>query len=374
MKTDFSCIICVADINITNALDQCLAELALPEVFVQRAKQISLEDKHGFLGRQITNLEESRAMIYRIYIPSEYETGLVNRIIDATDLKMGGRGCLIVQHIDSYRYNRPSFISDITEKLDKLCGKLGKASQKEHALISCIVPRGEGDAIAEALLELGICVPIIFYGTGVGLRDRLGLLRITVPIEKEVIWFIVPAADAILVEKIIIPRAGLDIPGKGFLYTMYIHAPVVNLRVRHGKRAHAATMEQIIAALDEVRGSSDWRRFGSRKHDPAGKNRSSSTRALFFIGEEEDVELFRKIAIENGARGATLNELELRSYAAKTQEAAKKSHSRLLCDIVTTKTVEEGIMEQIAKTDLLSGDRHCVLKTFDVEMPSIIRK
>jgi hypothetical protein len=133
-------------------------------------------------------------------------------------------------------------------------------------------------------------------------------------------------------------------------------------------------MEQIIAALDEVRGSSDWRRFGSRKLDSAGKNRSSSTRALFFIGEEEDVEIFRNVAIESGARGATLNELDLRSYAAKTQEEAKKSHSRLLCDIVTTREVEGKIMEQIAKTDLLEGNRHCALKTFDVEMPSLIRK
>jgi hypothetical protein len=371
MKDDFSCIICVADINITDALDQSLAELALPEVFIQRAKQMSLEDKHGFLGRQITKLEESRAAIYRIYVPSEYEIGLVNRIVDATDLKMGGRGCIIVQHIDNYRSNR--LLYD-TEKLDKICGRSGRALQKEHALISCIVPRGQGDSLAEALLELGICVPVVFFGTGVGLRDRLGLMRITVPVEKEILWFIVPASDAILVEKIIIPHAGLDIPGRGFLYTMYIHAPVVNLRVRHGKRAHAATMEQIIAALDEVRGSSDWRRFGSRKHDLAGRNRSSSTRALFFIGEEGDVETFRKVAMDNGARGATLNELELRSYTALTQDEAKESHSRLLCDIVTTRAVEEKIMEHISKTNLLESDRHCGLKTFDVEMPSVIRK
>jgi len=133
-------------------------------------------------------------------------------------------------------------------------------------------------------------------------------------------------------------------------------------------------MEQIIAALDEVRGSSDWRRFGSRKHDAASRNRSSSTRALFFIGEEEDVEIFRKVAIESGARGATLNELELRTYTAQTQDEAKESHSRLLCDIVITKAVEEKIMENIAKTNLLDGSRHCGLKTFDVEMPSVIRK
>jgi hypothetical protein len=372
MTTDFSSILCVADMNIAEALDQCLAELALPEVFIQRVKQMSLEDKNGLLGlRPVTKLEENRAVLYRMYIPSEYETGLVNRIVDATDLKMGGRGCILIQHVDHYRSGTLHYN---IEKLDKLCGRSVITAQKEHALISCIVPRGQGDSLAQALLELGICVPIIFYGTGRGLRDKLGLMRITVPIEKEIIWFIVPASDAILVEKIIIPRAGLDIPGRGFLYTMYIHAPVVNLRVRHGKRIHAATMEQIIAALDEVRGSSDWRRFGSRKHEAANKNRSTSTRALFFVGEEDDVETFRKAAMENGARGATLNELEMRSYTDETQDEAKESHLRLLCDIVTTKTTEEKIIEYITQSNLFGSGKHCALKALDVEMPSVIRK
>jgi hypothetical protein len=370
-KTDFSTILCVADINITKALDQCLEELALPEVFVQRVKQMSLKDRNGFLGRPVTKLEESRAQIYRLFVPSEYEMGLVKRIEEATDIKMGGRGSILVQHIDHYRSGTLPFD---TKKLDKHCGRLGRTTQKEHALISCIVPRGQGDAIAEALLELGICVPIIFYGTGRGLRDKLGLMRITVPIEKEIIWFIVPASDAILVEKIIIPHAGLDIPGRGFLYTMYVHAPVVNLRVRHGKMVHAATMEQIIAALDDVRGSSDWRRFGSAKREPADKNKSTSTRALFFIGEEKEVETFRKAAMEDGARGATLNELEMRSYIDETNDEAKESHSRLLCDIIVTRAIEEKIIEHITRINLFDSGKHCALKTFDVEMASVIRK
>jgi hypothetical protein len=131
-------------------------------------------------------------------------------------------------------------------------------------------------------------------------------------------------------------------------------------------------MEQIIAALDEVRGSSDWRRFGSKKHDSAHKNRSTSTRALFFVGEEDDVEIFRKAAMESGARGATLNELEMRSYTAETQDEVKESHSRLLCDIVTTKEVEEKIMKNITQINLF--EKHCSLKALDVEMPSVIRK
>jgi hypothetical protein len=371
MKTSFSNILCVADMNIVTALDKCLAELALPEVFVQRGKQMSLEDKQGFLGRSITKMEESRALLYRINIPSEYETGLANRIVDATDLKKGGRGCLFIQHIDYYHSNPLNYD---TEKLEKLCGKAEKTTHKKHALLSCIVPRGQGDSLAKAILELGICVPVIFYGTGVGRRDKLGLMRITIPIEKEIIWFIVPAEDATHLEKIIISQAGLDVPGRGFLYTMYVHAPVVNLRVRHGKMVHAATMEQIIAAMDEVRGSSSWRRFGSGKIVPAEENKSTSTRALFFIGEEKDVDTFRKAAMENGARGATLNELETRSYTGETHDESKESHSRLLCDIIVTRPAEEKIIEHITKINLFAGGKHCALKAFDVEMHSVIRK
>jgi hypothetical protein len=372
MKTDFSCILCVADMNITEALDKCLAELALPEVFIQRGKQMSLKDRQGFLGRPVTKLEESRALLYRIFVPSEYEKGLVNRIVDATDLKSGGRGCLLVQYVDHYR-SAPLLFD--TEKLERLCGRSsGKTTQMKHALLSCIVPRGQGDSLAKAILELGICVPVIFFGAGVGRRDKLGLMRITIPIEKEIIWFVVPASDAVHLEKIIIPHAGLDIPGRGFLYTTYVHAPVVNLRVRHGKRVHAATMEQIIAALDDVRGSSDWRRFGSGKNELAGKNRSTSTRALFFIGEEDDVEIFRKTAMENGARGATLNDLEMRSFTDETQDEAKESHSRQLCDIVTTRAAEEKIIEQITNANLFDSGKHCALKVLDVEMHSVIRR
>jgi hypothetical protein len=371
MKTDFSSILCVADMNITGALDQCLAELALPEVFIQRGKQMSLEDRQGFLGRPVTKMEENRAMLYRIFVPSEYETGLANRIADATDLRLGGRGSLLVQQV-GHRRSSPLVFN--TEKLERLCGKAEKTTQRKHSLLSCIVPRGQGDAVAKAILELGICVPIIFFGTGVGLRDRLGLMRITIPVEKEIIWFVVPASDAVHLEKIIIRHAGLDVPGRGFLYTMHVHAPVVNLRVRHGKMAHAASMEQIIAALDDVRGSSDWRRFGSGKIQLEGKNRSTANRALFFIGEEEDVETFRKAAMDNGARGATLNDLEMRSFATETHDEAKESHSRQLCDIIVTKETEEKIIEHITKINLFNIGRHCTLKAFDVEMTSVIRR
>ena len=372
MNTDFSSILCVADLNITDALDKCLEDMALPEVFIQRAKQMCLVDKQGFLGlRPVTKLEENRALLYRINVPSKYGEGVMSRIIETTDLQMGGRGCIFETPVC---FHRPEDISFDIEKLERLCGGVEKIPREDHTLLSCIVPRGLGDSLARAVLERGVCVPIVFFGTGVGIRDRLGLMRITVPVEKEVIWFIVPRTDSNHLEKTIIAKARLDVPGQGFLYKFFIRAPVVNLRVRYGKRIHAATMEQVIAALDEVSGSSEWRRFGSRMTKLHDENKSDNTRALFFIGEDEDVETFRRMAMENGARGATLNEVDMRSYAARKAEQVMESRSRSLCDIVTSRAVEEKLLENIRGTNLFDPGKSWVLKTFDVELSPVIQR
>jgi hypothetical protein len=370
MQGDFSTVICVADVNITELLDKTLADLALPEVFIQRAKQMFLVDKRGFFGlRPVTKHDESRALFYRFCVPSRFEHGVMHRIAEAADLRMGGRGCIFAQRGAIWR-GAPLHFDET--KLEALCGADDQLPGEDYALICCTVPRGVGESLSAAVLELGVCVPLVFFGSGVGLRDKLGLLRITVPVEKEIIWFLVPRSDAELVEKTLIPRARLDVPGHGFLYKIFVHAPVVNLRVRQGKRVHAATMEQVIAALDEVRGSSDWRRLGTKTSGSSGsgKDTKGHMKGLFFIGEEEEVEIFRKTAMANGARGATLNHLEMRSYSSAVQEQTKESHSREFCDIIIPAEVEENILAQIKKTELFDAGRSCILKVLSVEKPA----
>jgi hypothetical protein len=370
---NFSTILCIADVNITGLIDAALADLALPEVFVQRAKQMFLIDKRGFLGlRPVTKLGESRAVFYRFYVPARFEQGVMRHIAEAADLRVGGRGCIFARRSAVQRGTPLVFDED---KLETLCGSTDTALEEAYALICCTVPRGLGEALSASVLELGVCVPMVFFGEGMGLRDKLGLLRITIPVEKEILWFLVPRSDTELVEKTLIPRAHLDVPGHGFLYKFLVHAPVVNLRVRQDKRVHAATMEQVIAALDEVRGSSDWRRL-SRKtvESPAGgKDKKDVMRGLFFIGEEEEVEIFRKTAMANGARGATLNHLEMYSYNDTVQEQTKESHSREFCDIIIPAEIEETILTHIEETGLFDAGRTCMLKVFSVERPASFR-
>ncbi|MDR2069935.1 MAG: hypothetical protein LBP81_00755 [Treponema sp.] len=383
MQDNFSTIICIADVNITDLLDKTLADLALPEVFVQRAKQMFLIDKRGFLGlRPVTRHDESRALFFHFYVPSRFEHGVMRRIAEATDLRMGGRGCIFAQR-GLIRRGAPLYFDEA--KLEALCGSDDELQAEDYACICCTVSRGEGEALAAAVLELGLCVPIVFFGSGVGLRDKLGLLRITIPVEKEIIWFLVPRSDAELVEKTLIPRARFDVPGHGFLYKSFVHAPVVNLRVRQGKRVHAATMEQVIAAMDEVRGSSDWRRLGAKTDDLSGNSTETTggMKGLFFIGEEEEVEIFRKTAMASGARGATLNHLEMRSYRAAAQDqikesrskerSSKESHSRELCDIIIPSDIERSILASLEETGLFAAGRSCILKILPLGRPASFR-
>jgi len=64
----------------------------------------------------------------------------------------------------------------------------------------------------------------------------------------------------------------------------------------------------------------------------------------------------------------------MRSYAARKAEQVMESHSRSLCDIVTSRAIEEKLLEIISGTDLFEAGKPWVLKTFDVELSSVIRR
>jgi nitrogen regulatory protein PII len=86
------------------------------------------------------------------------------------------------------------------------------------SLITCMVPRGKGDAIVAAARAAGAQGASIHYGRGAGVRERLGLLSITVEAEKEVIQILVSKQqeEEVFAEMFI---AGLlDTPGMGIMF------------------------------------------------------------------------------------------------------------------------------------------------------------
>lgn len=86
------------------------------------------------------------------------------------------------------------------------------------ALITCIVQRGEADNIIRAAQDAGAQGATTFYARGSGVRERLGILGITVDVEKEIINVVVASDQVDRIFERMYLAGKLDTPGMGFIY------------------------------------------------------------------------------------------------------------------------------------------------------------
>ncbi len=86
------------------------------------------------------------------------------------------------------------------------------------ALITCIVQRGLADDIIKVAQDAGAQGATIYYARGSGVRERLGVLGVTIEVEKEVINIIVSTDQADRIFEKIYLAGKLDTPGMGFMY------------------------------------------------------------------------------------------------------------------------------------------------------------
>ena len=206
------------------------------------------------------------------------------------------------------------------------------------------------------MLEMGLCVPVVSYGEGMGMRDRLGLLRITIPQEKEMLWFLVPPGDADFVVDVAVRKAGLHEPGRGFIARAPVRALAVNSRMNLDRRRHVASMEQVISTLDQLRGSTDWRRMSAAARRPRGAETRGREDMIRFtlICEEGSAAAPVRAALDAGAGGATLSRLSRRAPAAHAgeEEVAMTSHARECCDLIVPRSLADRIEAAVARGGL----------------------
>jgi hypothetical protein len=128
--------------------------------------------------------------------------------------------------------------------------------------------------------------------------------------EKEFVWCVVDKseADNVFAE---MARAGrITEPGRGFMYSIPVDAGIVNVSSVVSSSAHAATMEQVIAALDELKGDKDWR--GSAEGDGGKAKALKSTflkdlTGLYCIVPRDHYSDVYDAILEAGAPGVSTN-------------------------------------------------------------------
>ncbi len=301
-KHEVSRITCMVHQRLGKKVTDCLAALGAQSVLAESARCVRQRMRARVLGLPglRVDLTDAPMEIFRTTVPRASALRVICELTSAVNLRTPGRGAVYAQDVlETGRLNFP----DIAPETD--CPKI---VLRDLTLITGILSMaGSGDLLAGIALKLGAAVPVISLGTGTGIRDRLGLLRITIPPEKELVHLMVPAHDAAGLQRLLIEEGRLDRPSGGFLYQTPIRAGVVDPLMRIGRQEHAASMEQVIGAIDDLKKGTAWRkRFLGLEPSAQDAGRvMRNHREFVFVCTEGQTDGFVNAAMSVGATGAT---------------------------------------------------------------------
>ncbi len=97
-------------------------------------------------------------------------------------------------------------------------------------LLTCIVEHGRGEDVVQAARGAGAAGALIHSERGVGIRERMGFLGITVDAERDVVTMLVAAEHAEMVANMIYGAVDLGKPGGGLIYLTELEAAATYLR------------------------------------------------------------------------------------------------------------------------------------------------
>lgn len=297
--------------DLTQSATRELEAAGVMEYYLMPSRSVMLKTRRAPFGITLDHsLVDDPADRIIVFVPPELGKVISNLMIKGGDLTRPGRGSVFMEKVTISRAHELCDPASNT-CLSEYSFPHGPADLREDLVgICCIVQRGQGDLVARISLETGTCVPIVTFGQGTGLRDKLGLVRITIPAEKEVVLFAATTHDADTVMEMIIDLAKLDMPGRGLIYLFPVEGGLINMKVFRGARQNAASVEQIVAAIDELKGDSRWRAiFDDTKECRASRNCFTGLQSLSFICDEGRGDEMTRVALDAGAPGATTSRL-----------------------------------------------------------------
>jgi hypothetical protein len=255
---DVSRITCHVSRTITPRITKRLARIGVDNALIESGRTVRhvLSRRPLGLPGTVDRLEDTPADVFHMTVPLDAETAVMEELVHVAKLDVPGYGSIYSQRIQEYGSAR---LPDI--RSEDGTRRLQRRFLPDLALITIIVSMPEiTSRLVRVALELGSSVPLITVGVGTGVRDRLGLLRITIPPEKEIVHLLVPQHDANEIMRLLVEEGRLDRHGRGFIYRAPVTAGMLDTRLHVGPPRHAASMEQVIAAIDELRRGTSWRK------------------------------------------------------------------------------------------------------------------
>jgi len=336
---------------------QALGEIGVSSLTIATARSPIIEAGGVFGGEKIV---DDPIDLLSLLVPSEVEDQVVSRIISVGNLQLLGRGWIYSEEVKLPQEINTVFVNNVNVEPVSGTENLGNFTG-----IICIVQRGQGNHVGRVALDMGACVPSVTFGTGLGVRDKMGLLRVTIPAEKELIWATTSSQDAEIVFNGMIEAGQLDQPGKGFIYMFPLKRAHLNIRVTRGVLPHpAATAEQIIVALDGILGGIKW-----RQRDSVGD--VSSERAVLtglvdftLICDEGSSDDLVSAAMAAGAAGASIAKVkQVDPTGAFKSGNPGKPLARESCYMIVNKDTVTDIVEALEQAACFTDEHNGVVVT-----------
>jgi nitrogen regulatory protein PII len=330
--------------DVSSVLHLC----GIPALTSQPGRSFMLGERKGLqaaLGGELA-LHDWRVAVVTVLTDEVSAPGVVVTMHEVFGLGEPGRGSVFVETLELL--GRSDY-AGIVRQTTLECAPL--RLQSDLVGICCIVQRGQGESIARASLASAACVPHVTFGTGAGLRDKLGLLRVTIPADKELVHLVTSRSEALTVMAMLVLRGQLDLPGRGFIYLYPIEQGAVNRHVRGKGTGHAASMDQLVAAVDELMGNTGWRSHSQKERGvlAAECTLRNMVELSVFCDEGASEELV-SAALNAGAGGATLGEVTASSLPGTP--GANVSPAREQCGMVVERGQVARVMEALENAGL----------------------
>lgn len=353
-----SLITVVVNTDLSFPLIDALKEIGLLYINTSPGRRIFLNKETGILKllARKQSLFEDQIVIISFLIALENEQAVTDFLIEKGSLDIPGRGCIFSREVDLLAHHEACPENAVSYSEDA-----HRAVLTDLMGITCVVHLGEGNTIGRVGLDTGTGIPAITYGTGTGPRDKMGLWRITVPAEKEIVNFVVSKHDAGHLMDIMIDTGSLDKPGRGFVYLYPVKRGLLNTKYHIGKMDHVASVEQIVAVIDEIKGGTDWRRSDFSLLSGTGRKKMyiENLINLTIICNEEQTKKLVSVAMNAGAKGATSS--KCRHVYLNGEQSPQISPNREKSEIIAFESDIEPILDALSKEGAFDDMSHAQL-------------
>jgi len=197
--------------------------------------------------------------VIQVLSPDSEVDHVMQDIISAGRLRLAGAGAIYSVKCDRVVASSSYPLWESREHETRILEETRVSFKRGLTAIFCISEGGMTETIARAAVQAGSPGPTISYCAGRGLRDRLLLLRIAKSADKEFLQTVVEDCDAEPVFNAMANAGRIDEPGRGFIYRVPIEKGVNNIASVFGVTRHSASFQQIVAAIDELKGNREWR-------------------------------------------------------------------------------------------------------------------